>query len=162
MTKYNILAIVFFTLIATAGMSQAYEHCDTKTLKDTCKQYLDRPFKYDASNTILISFQKRPQMKEIELPMFMGEEYRIIFNTYALPPGVEIHVYNKDADHDNRKELFSCNSSDASKKIFIWDCPHYHSKIFVDYVIPAKHDNGSGTDDSPAVEGCGILVVGYK
>ncbi|HXP49492.1 MAG TPA: hypothetical protein VN922_06055 [Bacteroidia bacterium] len=160
MTKNNLIALLFVTLLASSAIGQSYEYCDTKVLKDSCKDYIDHPYHYDASNIILVTLQKKSQLKEIELPMFMGESYRLVFNTYGLPTGVEIHVYNKDADHDNRKELFSCNSSDATKKIFIYDTEHFHSKLYVDYVIPANH-NGGG-DSAPLIQGCGVLVIGYK
>ncbi|HTB07165.1 MAG TPA: hypothetical protein VK806_09455 [Bacteroidia bacterium] len=164
MTKHKILVLVFLVALTSFAMGQAYEHCDTKALKDTCKAYLDRPYKYDASNVILISFQKKAQLKEIELPMFIGETYKILFNTYALPPGVEINVYNKDADHEGRKMLFSCNSSGA-QKVFIYETEHWHSKLYIDYVIPAAHGDNGATDNtggSPDIQGCGVLVIGYK
>ncbi|HSY77196.1 MAG TPA: hypothetical protein VK890_10090 [Bacteroidia bacterium] len=160
MTKHHLFALLFVTLLATSAIGQSYDYCDTKTLKDSCKDYLDHPYKYDASNIILVTLQRKPQLKELEIPLFLGESYRLIFNTYALPPGIEIHVYNKDADHDNRKELFSCNSSGA-KRMFIYEPEHVHSKLYIDYVIPAAHDNSGGTD-APVVQGCGVLVIGYK
>jgi hypothetical protein len=160
MTKLNLIALLFVTMLASSAIGQSYEYCDTKTLKDSCKDYLSLPYRYDASNIILVTLEKKSQMKEIELPMFMGESYRLIFNTYALPTGVEIHIFNKDADHDNRKELFSCNSSDATKKMFIYDTDHFHSKLYVDYLIPAAHQTGG--DSAPLIQGCGVLVIGYK
>jgi hypothetical protein len=162
MKKHNLFVFLFVAMLASSAMAQSYEYCDTKTLKDSCKDYLNKPYKYDAANIILVTLGRKPQMKEVELPMFMGETYRLIFNTYALPPGVEIHVYNKDADHDNRKELFSCNSSDASKKMFLWDTDHFHSKLYVDYIIPANHDNPPAGTDAPLIQGCGVLVIGFK
>lgn len=98
-------------------------------------------------------------MKEVEIPMFLGESYKIIFNTYGLPGGVEIHIYNKDADHSNRKELFSCNSDDATKKLYIYDTEHFHNKLYIDYVIPPNHNAAA---DAPVVQGCGVMVVAYK
>jgi hypothetical protein len=99
-------------------------------------------------------------MKEVEIPMFLGESYKLIFNTYALPAGVEIHVYNKDADHDKRKELFTCSSSDPVRKIYVFDTEHFSSKLYIDYVIPANHSGGG--DSAPLIQGCGVLVVAYK
>lgn len=159
MRKHHIIALFFFTMLASACIGQAYEYCDTKTLKDSCKNYINAPYHYDASNTILVTLEKKSQMKEVEIPMFLGETYKIIFNTYGLPGGVEIHVYNKDADHENRKELFSCNSSDPAKKIYIYDTEHFHSKLYIDYVIPPTHNTG---DNAPLVQGCSMMVVAYK
>ena len=159
MIKHRILTVLFSFAIAYCAMGQAYEHCDVKELKDTCKNYLDRPFRYDASNVILIQFKKKPQVKEVELPMFLGETYRLIFNTYALPPGVQIDVYNKNQDHTDRKAMFSCNSSDT-KKIYLYTPEHFHTKLYIDYTIPASHDKSA--DDSPDIMGCGVVVVGYK
>ena len=159
MKKYHLFTLLFLSMLTSSAIGQAYDYCDTKTLKDSCKDYIDKPYKYDASNIILVTLQKKAQMKEVELPMFMGESYKLIFNTYALPPGVEIHVYNKDADHDNRKELFSCNSSGA-KKMFVFDTEHFHSKLYVDYVIPANRAAADGS--MPTVQGCAVMVVAYK
>jgi hypothetical protein len=159
MRKHNLFALLFILMLASSSFGQAYEYCDTKTLKDSCKDHLDKPYKYDAANIILVTLQRKAQMKEVELPMFMGEEYRLVFNTYGLPPGIEIHVYNKDADHDKRKELYSCNSS-LSQKIFMYDTEHFHSKLYVDYVIPAGTPGSDGT--IPTVQGCAVLVIGYK
>jgi hypothetical protein len=159
MIKHRILTVLFSFAIAYCAMGQAYEHCDVKELKDTCKNYLDKPYVYDASNVILIQFKKKPQVKEVELPMFIGETYKLIFNTYALPPGVQIDIYPKDANHDGRKALFSCSSSDT-KKVYIYNTEHWHTKLYIDYTIPAAHNNA--TDDSPDVEGCGVVVIGYK
>lgn len=160
MKKHNLFTLLFFAMIATSAIGQTYDYCDVKTLKDSCKDYIDHPYKYDASNIILVTLQHKAQLKEVELPMFMGESYKLIFNTYGLPPGVEIHVYNKDADHDNRKELFSCNSSGATK-MFIYQTDHFHQKLYVDYVIPANRTSTDGKD-APVVQGCAVMVVAYK
>ena len=159
MIKRNILALIFLVAMGSLAMGQVYEHCDVKELKDTCKNYLDKPYRYDASNIILIQFKKKAQVKEVELPMFIGETYKLIFNMYALPPGVQIDVYTKSQDHDGRKSIFSCNSSDT-KKIYIYDTEHWHTKLYIDYTIPAAKNQT--TDDSPDIMGCGVLVVGYK
>jgi hypothetical protein len=159
MIKNIFLTFIFLVAAVTVACAQAYEHCDVKALKDTCKFYLDRPYRYDASNIILIQFKKKQQVKEVELPMFIGESYKLIFNMYALPPGVQIDVYNKDMDHQDRKSIFSCNSND-NKKMYIYNSEHFHTKLYVDYTIPASKDKSA--DDSPDVAGCGVLVVGYK
>jgi hypothetical protein len=160
MIKRNILTFIFLVTMGSFAMGQAYEHCDVKELKDTCKNYLDKPYRYDASNIILIQFKKKQQVKEVELPMFLGENYKIIFNTYALPPGVQIDVYNKSEDHDNRKSMFTCSSSDT-RKVYIYATEHWHTKLYIDYTIPPSKDK-TATDDSPDVAGCGVMVVGYK
>lgn len=159
MIKRNLFTLLLVVTISSLAVGQVYNHCDVKELKDTCKNYLDRPYRYDASNIILIQFKRKTQIKEVELPMFIGEHYKLIFNTYALPPGVQIDVYTKDQFHDKRKSLFSCNSSDT-KKVYIYEPDHWHTKLYVDYVIPEAHNQSP--DDVPDVMGCGVLVVGYK
>ena len=159
MIKRTIITFIFLVAMRLFALGQAFEHCDVKELKDTCKNYLDRPYHYDASNIILIQLKKKSEVKEVELPMFIGESYKLIFNTYALPPGIQIDVYSKDINHESRKSIFSCSSSDT-KKVYIYDTEHFHSKVYVDYTIPASKDKSA--DDSPDVVGCGVLVVGYK
>lgn len=159
MIKRNIFTFIFLLGMSSFAAAQVYDHCDVKELKDTCKNYLDRPYRYDASNIILIQFKRKAQVKEVELPMFLGEHYKLIFNTYALPPGIQIDVYNKDENHDKRKSMFSLNSSDT-KKVYVYEPEGLHTKLYVDYIIPQAHNQS--TDDSPDVMGCGVLVVGYK
>jgi hypothetical protein len=160
MIKHTIITLGLVVATCSFAAAQAYEHCNVNELKDTCKNYLDRPYHYDASNIIMIEMKKKSQIKEAVLPLFSGQIYKLIFNTYALPPGISIDVYDKDQDHEDRKAIFSCNSSDP-KKINMYDIDHKHAKqIFVDYTIPASHD--AKTDGPPDVAGCGVLVVGYK
>jgi hypothetical protein len=159
MIKRNIFTFVFLVVMGFTALGQAYEHCDVKELKDTCKNYIDKPFRYDASNIILIQYKKKQQVKEVELPMFIGETYKLIFNTYALPPGIQIDVYSKSQEAEGRKSVFSCNSSDT-RKVYVYNTEHWHTKLFIDYTIPANKNQT--TDDSPDVAGCGVVVVGYK
>ena len=159
MMKRNILTFFLVLSISSLAISQVYDHCDVGTLKDTCKDYLTLPYRYDASNIVLIQYRHRSQVKEVVLPMFFGEHYIFIFNTYALPPGIEIDVYDKDEFHGDRKTLFSLNSSSA-KKVSVFEPGKHHRRLYVDYMIPKKQSESP--DDIPDVSGCGVLVVGYR
>lgn len=65
MIKRNIFTFVFLVIMGFTALGQAYEHCDVKELKDTCKNYIDKPFRYDASNIILIQYKKNSRLRKL-------------------------------------------------------------------------------------------------
>jgi hypothetical protein len=145
----TICAVTIFTAFQiTEGV------CETKALKDKARKSLD-PFRYDSSKLIKITCRKNTFVKEMEVPLFIGEKYRFVFNTEALSKNVVIDIYNKDKDARNRKLLYSTKEDQAGKGgQHIWE--HNRStKVFVDYTIPA----GS---DSTAFAGCLLFVLGYN
>ncbi len=146
------IAILIFAAILTVSF-QTGNMCDTKKLKETAKKELE-PYKYDLSKLTRITYKKTSQLKETEVRLFIGEKYRLIFNTEALPKTVVISLYNRDKESSKRKLLFTTKDAPADKKIFSFEYS-WANKIFVDYEIPA---------DSSAQEltGCAFFMLGYK
>ena len=99
-----------------------------------------------------IAYRSKPWTKEIEVPLFIGEKYRMVFNTEALPKQVIINVYNRDKESKKRKLLFS-SKDQTDKKSFFFDIA-LARKAFIDYEIPAG--------DSTSTGGCLVFMVGYK
>ena len=126
--------------------------CDQKVLKDQAKKTLE-PYKYDLAKITRIMYKEKPTMKEIEVPLFIGEKYRLVFNTAALPKNVVINLYNRDKDSAKRKLMFSTKDVGADKKDFAFDYS-FANKIFIDYDIPVG--------DSIANSGCVVFMLGYK
>lgn len=127
--------------------------CDQKVLKEKAKDMLD-PYKYDSAELTRLQYKNKESVKEIEVPVFIGERYRLVFNTEALPKPVEVQIYNKDKDAKNRKLLFSSKDVPADQKQFTFEPASRTSHLFVDYVVP-KADESSFT-------GCVVIMVGYK
>lgn len=150
LTTYLLFAGIFALMSFQGGPNVL---CDQKALKEKTKEFLD-PYKYDSAELTRLQYKNKESIKEIEVPVFIGEKYRLVFNTEALPKPVEIQVYNKDKDSKNRKLLFSSKDMPADKKQFTFEPTMRLSHMFVDYVVPKS--------DETAFTGCVVVMVGYK
>ena len=126
--------------------------CNVKALKEKAENLLD-PYKYDSSELTKIIYKKLESVKEVELPLFIGEKYKVIFVTEALPKAVEIQIYNKDKESKNRKLLFSSKDAGSDKKDISFDVSMARH-IFIDYVVPPV--------EIGSYSGCVVFAVGYK
>lgn len=149
--KKSILPVTFLLATFLFSFQQPAVDCDQKTLKSKCKTLLG-PFTYDSAKMTKLTPQKKAQTVEVEVPVFIGEKYRLIFNMAQAPGRVIVNVYNKSKDAKKRELLFSTKDSSATDKEFIYDTPRL-MKLFVDYEVPA---------DTSAARGCAVFMVGYK
>jgi hypothetical protein len=152
MKKSFTMSSLFLALFLF-GFQQQTAECDQKTIKNRCKTMLGQ-YKYDSAKVTKIALQKKAQQLEVEVPVFVGEKYRLVFNTSQAPGRVVINVYNKDKEAKKRDLLFSTRDSSASDKEFIFDAPRLR-KMFVDYDIAPDTTNSKA-------KGCAVFMVGYK
>lgn len=148
--KSAAVALTLFSFAFQAGDSP----CDQKALKDQSKKVLD-PYKYDVAKVTRIVYKDQPSYKEIEVPLFIGEKYRLVFNTAALPKNVVINLYNREHDSKKRKLVFSSKDAPTDQKDFSFDYS-FANKIFIDYDIPKGDSLASGSG------GCLVFMLGYK
>jgi hypothetical protein len=141
-----------FALLFSVFAFQGDTPCDAKALKEKAKKQLE-PYTYDMSKLTHIAYKAKPWLKEIEIPLFIGEKYRLVFNTESMPKQIVISIYNRDKESKKRKLLFTTKDSPADKKEFGFDLTMAR-KAFIDYEIPAG--------DSTADGGCLIFMMGYK
>jgi hypothetical protein len=143
----SMIFIFGFTTIQTA------DNCDKKALTASCKKKLE-PYKYDSQKFTKINFTKKPQQLEVEVPIFIGEKYRLVFNTSGLPKGIKINIYTKDKEAKKRDAIFSNKDAKAGEHEFVFDAPRSR-KMYVDYDVPADSTNQK-------LSGCMVFMVGYK
>jgi predicted nuclease with TOPRIM domain len=150
----NFIKPLFSVLIVFALMSfQGGDIlCNAKELKEKAKNSLE-PYKYDSSELTRIMYKKKESVKEVEVPLFIGEKYRIVFELEALPKQIEVQIYNKDKDSKNRKLLFSSKELGADKKEFQFEVSKTRH-VYVDYVVPPTEEG--------SYSGCAVFMVGYK
>ncbi|HRG00206.1 MAG TPA: hypothetical protein PKZ75_03755 [Bacteroidia bacterium] len=146
-TLFSVLLV--FVLMAFQGGDIL---CNAKELKEKAKNLLE-PYKYDSSELTRIMYKKKESVKEVEVPLFIGEKYRIAFELEALPKQVEVQIYNKDKESKNRKLLFSSKDLAADKKEFYFEVSKVRH-VYVDYVIPPTEEG--------SYSGCAVFMVGYK
>ncbi len=147
--------IIYFLLIASSAFVIAQNKttsnadCNVKEMRKEGVKVLS-PFYYSSSKATEIEYRDTSYSKEIMVPMFKGESYRLIFNGKKLPAGVEINIYDRDNSHANRKAVFSHSSS--SSELIVYE-PEVSKKYFINYRIPA----GSNLQSS-----CIVFVIGYQ
>lgn len=141
-------------LVALMGAAVEAVTCDQKALKDAALEKLD-PFKYDSGKVTQLRYKSKVQLKEIEVPVFIGEKYRMVFNTTALTRNVVISVYNKDKEAKGRKVLWTNKNSPAGTNLHVFEPESAKFKFYVDYDLPAV------TDSLPSME-CVVFMLGYK
>lgn len=141
--------VLTFAGIAPKEGSSSNSNCEVKALKKEGISKLS-PYYYSSSKVTSISFADTVQFREIEVPLFRGEKYRMVFNSKALPKGITIEVFDKDRSSSARKPLFSTTSSDENIAIYE---PEKAKRHYVRYSIPA----GSNIENS-----CMVFVLGYQ
>jgi hypothetical protein len=145
------LSAIFISL--TCAFIQAADTCDAKALKDNAKAALD-PFRYDSGKLTRLYYKKKEQMKELEVPIFIGEKYKVVWNTEGITRAVKVTVYNKDKNTEKRREMYSFVAT-PGEKIHSFEIADRRNKIFVDYSLPAV------SDSLPPSE-CMVMMLGYK
>lgn len=125
--------------------------CNSKELKEKAKLALE-PYKYDSSELTRIVYKTKETVKEVEVPLFIGEKYRMVFELEALPKQVEVQIYNKDKESKNRKLLFSSKDM-GDKKEFQFEVSKVRH-VYVDYIVPPT--------ETGSYSGCAVFMVGYK
>jgi len=150
---YFLLATFAITTISgTAGSSSAEDEvkCNTKALKKEGISLLN-PYYYSSSKVNIIHYDYKQSRKEIEVPLFKGEKYRLIFNKTELPKDVEIQIFDKDSDHSGRSPIFSSTEEEGQMVIFE---PKKSKHLYVNYIIPPAKGEEKG--------GCLVFILGYQ
>lgn len=156
MKRSNLFLVPLAVLVIsfTCAFIQATDTCDSKKLKDDAKTALD-PYKYDSGKVTRLYYKKKAAIKEMEIPVFVGEKYRIVFNTAGISRNVTISIYNKDKEAKNRKALFTAKAAPGGQTIHTFDPDGVKFKFYVDYELPAV------SDSLPPSE-CMVMMLGYK
>jgi hypothetical protein len=132
-----------------------------QTIKDYCTSSASRkkskvtlkPYQYDTGKTNKITFKAKEQKREIEVPLFIGERYRFVFNTEGLPQPIGIDIYSKKSTSKKRELLFSNKDIPAEQTEFIFE-PEKSKTLFVTYSVPVTNDT--------IKKGCVLFILGYQ
>lgn len=151
-TKLYIQFITVFAIFSISAI-QNTEECDALALKSDLKEELKPNYKYDSAKTTRFSYKTKEQRKEIEIPLFIGEKYRFLFNTSGLTQNIKIEIYNKPFDHKKRELLYKLEPK-KGKHIYTFE-PEKSRKMYVIYTIPK-------VEEPTLVKDCLVLVIGYQ
>ena len=153
----KIIFLSFIGLLFSYGFTlvqQTPDTVDKNSLTASSRKKME-PYKYDSQKFTRIIFGKKAQHMEVEIPVFAGENYRVVFNTTALPeqPSVVITIYTKSIESGGKREpIFTNKSVPAGTKEMVFDAPRLR-KMFIDYEIPASDVQASGYI---------LCLIGYK
>jgi DNA polymerase III delta subunit len=153
--KRNFIYVVL--LMTTALFCFAFQ---TNDIEDMCKsrdalqksKAALKPYNYDLSEVTEITFEDKETVVDVEIPLFFGEKYRIIFNLEGLAQKVDIDIYNRKPSSKNRELLFSTKDKPANQKVFVFE-PQKSRKMYLTYTIPAA---------AKKTRGCVVMVIGYE
>ncbi len=144
----GLLFAYAFTPIQTA------DNVDKNALTASCRKKME-PYKYDSQKFTRINYTKKQQQLEVEVPVFVGEKYRVVFNLSAMPPApIGINIYTKSKESGKREPIFSNKDIPADTKELVFDAPRLR-KLFIDYDVPADSTDAK-------LSGYIIFMVGYK
>jgi hypothetical protein len=149
MKKISIIGL--FAVVFILGFTAQNEECDRRVLSVSCKKKLEN-YKYDSQNFAKINFGPKPQQLEVEIPVFIGEKYRLVFNSSYLPKPIKIKVFTKDKTAKKREPIFSNENAKPDENELVFEVS-LTKKMFIDYEIPA---------DTTGLSGCMMFMVGYK
>ena len=151
MKKFFLLGLIAPFLLSFQG--EIEDMCNEKEAKNKAlTQLLD--YSYSSSKTSNFIFINNEQVREIELNLFEGEDYRLVFNNEYLPENVEVRVYDKPKE-DNRRKMLLTSKEEPSQAMFVYEPSWRHRNIYIDYIVPP-----SSTDK--IMRGCAVFVLGYK
>ena len=149
MKKYLSIAIVFIAFLSLTAFEYNYSgDCDVEQALKECKSHLN-PFSFQDRKTV--HFKYGAEMKEYQIQLFNGEEYRFILNR-KFAPGVEFEVYNKPKESKNRRLIYS--SKDRGNDAILSFEPLTIPYVYVDVIIPESHQERT--------DGCVTIMVGYE
>lgn len=147
----TLLLPVVGVIIATGQSEEVVDYCTYADFRDDLKAQLD-PYEYDAQKVSKFTVKDNEQTKEIEVPLFIGESYKVIFSQEGMPVNVLIEIYDKEIGKNKRSLLWS-NADDMETTVYEW-IPEKSKKFYVNYTVPAT--------DGETMKGCMYFVVGYE
>lgn len=150
------LISLMLTLLVIIGSTKALQTrfvCPSTELKNAIKPLLKPDYRYDSSKITRINNSGEAKVTEVEVPLFIGEKYKFIFNTSELQEDAIISVYNKKIGKKNRELLYSNKEElDGKESTFQWE-PEKSRTMYINYEMPKTES---------ASQGCVVFLLGYR
>lgn len=154
MKKIIFYSTILLVLLTSTALKLEEVQCVAADLKNELKPLLKPEYKYDSSQITRIVYKKDAFQTGIEVPLFMGEKYRFLFNTAGLPKDVEITIYDKKPGNKNKNALFTLSKvKEAGRHLYSFE-PEKSKKMYIVYTIPAAEEED--------LKGCLVFLLGYK
>lgn len=135
--------------------------------KATSRENL-KPYRYDGTNVTHFSYSGFAQKREIEVMLFNGNEYRLVFNAQGAIKPIDIEIYDKPTTNQARVKIFEMKNVTGQENIPVETTALNNKyrelknskdillkRIYVDYIISAN-------DSKEPASGFMVLTYGYK
>lgn len=153
----GILTMLFgifgFKVVEQNQTPEILDACNSKEIRKRVKELLKPDYEYDSVKSTRITFKKKKQFKEIEVPLYLGEKYRFVFSKEGLPQDVDIEIFNKKFEAKKRSLLWASKNEDPDQQEYFFE-PSKHGKIYIDYLIPETNDT--------IKKGCVMFALGFQ
>tara|TARA_R110002049_G_scaffold278391_4_gene457170 strand:- start:141 stop:626 length:486 start_codon:yes stop_codon:yes gene_type:complete len=148
-----IAVLVMFIAITAAGEKRTSTNsCVNKEAKTKAIDSLNT-FYYASSKVTTIDYTYKTSVKEVEVPLFKGEKYRMVFNREDLPKNVEVEIYDKSWKDKGRSLLYSSKDQEPNTTILSYE-PNRSRNLYINYIVPPAE----GSKET----GCIVFVLGYQ
>lgn len=129
--------------------------------KKTTKEDLG-DLKFDGAKSTYFQYRDALTFKEVEVAIFLRENYHLFFNGYPAPSKVTIRIYDKPANNPDRIMLWEVKNISGKRKsisveelkkmyaFYVEDVDNLRS-VFVDYEIHKSKPQRGGV----------VMVLGY-
>lgn len=127
-----------------------------------------KPYRYDGTNVTHFSYSGFAQKREIEVLLFNGNDYRLVFNAQGATKPVDIQIYDKPVSNQARVMIHEIKNVTGQENLPIETSALNNKyrdlknskdvvlkRIYVDYIISAN-------DSKEPASGFMILTYGYK
>ncbi len=152
---YIIFAFALMQMQSIQLFAQQQSVCNSVEIRKKARLLFKPDFHYDASKTTFVTFMNKKQFKELEVPLYIGERYKVIFSTESLPQDVDIEVFDKKYSSKSRTKIFSSKDVEKSEDgTYIFEPKKPLRRMYIDYSIPPTQGE--------IEKGCIIVTLGYK
>ncbi|MDX1652869.1 MAG: hypothetical protein R3277_10285 [Brumimicrobium sp.] len=159
MKTFLLVTIAFFLQVAAFGQDELVNKMNEakKTLKDDLGD-----LNYDGSKSTYFQVGDKLTFKEVEVAVFLRDNYHLLFNGHPAPSKVTLRIYDKPAENPDRIMLYEVKNISGKrktitveelKKLYAYyvEDPNTLRSVYIDYEIHKGKKARGGI----------VLVLGY-
>lgn len=158
--KFLQVILICCTVIFNSFSQDSFIEKMNEAKKSTKKELGD--LKYDGSKSTFFQVRKQVSYKEVEVAIFLRENYHLFFNGNPTSSKVTVRIYDKPADNPDRIMLWEVRNISGKQKsvsvnelkekyAYYVEDPNNLRSVFVDYEIQKGKPERSGI----------VMVLGY-
>lgn len=164
---YKIFLLLAAVIVTSFSFSQREDVIalkkEVKEAKAALKEELN-DLKYDGSKTTYYEVKRSPDFKELEVILFLRDEYTLFFNGDPSPGRVSLRIFDRPSHDPNRTVLFEVRNISGKQKsvteaelnerlsFYVQD-PAPLRSVYVEYEVSRGRN---------AERGAVVMVLGYK